>query len=159
MLTFHVTPNHLHRSSSSSPGLTWSAPSPAWWTASSLGQRKILYACFRCNLKSDIKVRRVDAGLNCLAVMSHDPATHSVPWTPPACSMALPIFVLSLSHRLLQPPLPPSLPPWQAQSSRATPAEHSAYHHGEASLQGTIMGLAQDFIGSNNINLLVPQGG
>lgn len=48
------------------------------------GQRKILYACFKRNLKSDIKVRRVDAGLNCLAVMSHDPATHSVPWTPPA---------------------------------------------------------------------------
>jgi DNA topoisomerase-2 len=37
-------------------------------------------------------------------------------------------------------------------------AEHSAYHHGEASLMGTIIGLAQDFVGSNNINLLVPQG-
>lgn len=48
------------------------------------GQRKILYACFKRNLKSDIKVRRVDAGLNCLAVTSHDPATQSVPWTPPA---------------------------------------------------------------------------
>jgi DNA topoisomerase-2 len=35
----------------------------------------------------------------------------------------------------------------------------SAYHHGEASLHGTIIGLAQDFIGSsNNINLLVPSG-
>ena len=37
-------------------------------------------------------------------------------------------------------------------------AEHSAYHHGEASLMGTIIGLAQDFIGSNNINLLLPNG-
>lgn len=64
------------------------------------GQRKILYACFKRNLKSDIKVAQL-AG-----------------------------YV----------------------------AEHSAYHHGEASLQGTIVGLAQDFIGSNNINLLVPQG-
>jgi len=36
--------------------------------------------------------------------------------------------------------------------------EHSAYHHGEASLQGTIVGLAQDFVGSNNMNLLVPSG-
>ncbi len=36
--------------------------------------------------------------------------------------------------------------------------EHSAYHHGEASLQGTIVGLAQDFVGSNNLNLLVPSG-
>jgi DNA topoisomerase-2 len=34
----------------------------------------------------------------------------------------------------------------------------SAYHHGEASLHGTIIGLAQNFTGSNNINLLVPSG-
>ena len=37
-------------------------------------------------------------------------------------------------------------------------AEISAYHHGEASLMGTIIGLAQNFIGSNNINLLEPHG-
>uniref|UniRef100_A0A7S1ITT9 DNA topoisomerase 2 n=1 Tax=Eutreptiella gymnastica TaxID=73025 RepID=A0A7S1ITT9_9EUGL len=37
-------------------------------------------------------------------------------------------------------------------------SEHSAYHHGEASLQGTIIGMAQDFCGSNNINLLEPSG-
>ena len=37
-------------------------------------------------------------------------------------------------------------------------AEHSAYHHGEASLMSTIIGLAQDFVGSNNINLLLPNG-
>ena len=37
-------------------------------------------------------------------------------------------------------------------------SEHAAYHHGEASLAGTIVGLAQDFVGSNNINLLVPSG-
>jgi DNA topoisomerase-2 len=37
-------------------------------------------------------------------------------------------------------------------------AEHTAYHHGEASLQGTIVNLAQNFVGSNNLNLLVPSG-
>ena len=37
-------------------------------------------------------------------------------------------------------------------------AENSAYHHGEASLQGTIVGLAQNYVGSNNINLLLPIG-
>jgi DNA topoisomerase-2 len=37
-------------------------------------------------------------------------------------------------------------------------SEHSAYHHGEASLQSTIIGLAQDFVGSNNLNLLYPSG-
>jgi DNA topoisomerase II len=37
-------------------------------------------------------------------------------------------------------------------------SEHSAYHHGETSLQGTIVNLAQIFVGSNNINLLSPNG-
>ena len=37
-------------------------------------------------------------------------------------------------------------------------SEHAAYHHGEASLCGTIVGMAQNFVGSNNVNLLVPNG-
>ena len=37
-------------------------------------------------------------------------------------------------------------------------SEHAAYHHGEASLCSTIVGMAQNFVGSNNINLLVPSG-
>lgn len=37
-------------------------------------------------------------------------------------------------------------------------SEHAAYHHGEASLNGTIVGMAQNYVGSNNINLLVPNG-
>ena len=37
-------------------------------------------------------------------------------------------------------------------------AEVSAYHSGEASLQGTIISMAQDFVGSNNVNLLQPKG-
>jgi DNA topoisomerase II len=36
-------------------------------------------------------------------------------------------------------------------------SEHTSYHHGEVSLQGTIINMAQDFVGSNNINLLVSQ--
>ena len=34
----------------------------------------------------------------------------------------------------------------------------TAYHHGEASLQSTIIGLAHNFVGSNNVNVLVPAG-
>ena len=63
-------------------------------------QRKVLYACFKRKLKSEIKVAQLSG----------------------YC------------------------------------AEHTAYHHGEASLQSTIIGMAQDFVGSNNINLLVPSG-
>jgi len=37
-------------------------------------------------------------------------------------------------------------------------SEQAAYHHGEMSLQKTIVGLAQDFVGSNNINLFQPNG-
>ena len=63
-------------------------------------QRKVLYACFKRKLKSEVKVAQLTG----------------------YC------------------------------------AEHTAYHHGEASLQATIIGMAQDFVGSNNINLLAPQG-
>ena len=37
-------------------------------------------------------------------------------------------------------------------------AEVSSYHHGEVSLSQTITALAQDFVGTNNINLLLPEG-
>ena len=37
-------------------------------------------------------------------------------------------------------------------------SEHSGYHHGEASLNGAIVGMAQNFVGSNNINILEPNG-
>ncbi|KAM5348257.1 hypothetical protein ACJ41O_008081 [Fusarium nematophilum] len=37
-------------------------------------------------------------------------------------------------------------------------SEQTAYHHGEAGLQQTIIGLAQNFVGSNNINCLEPSG-
>jgi DNA topoisomerase-2 len=37
-------------------------------------------------------------------------------------------------------------------------SEVAAYHHGEASLNGAIVNMAQNFVGSNNLNLLVPNG-
>src|SRR3990167_5240494 len=37
-------------------------------------------------------------------------------------------------------------------------AEHSEYHHGEQNLADTIVGMAQTFVGSNNIHLLMPNG-
>ncbi|KAJ5730374.1 DNA topoisomerase II eukaryotic-type [Penicillium malachiteum] len=64
------------------------------------GQRKVLYACFRRNLKKDMKVVEL-AGLV---------------------------------------------------------SGMTAYQHGETSLQQTIVGLAQTFVGSNNINCLEPSG-
>lgn len=40
----------------------------------------------------------------------------------------------------------------------AAVAEFSSYHHGEQSLFGAIINLAQNFVGSNNWNLLKPNG-
>lgn len=37
-------------------------------------------------------------------------------------------------------------------------SEISCYHHGEQSLNGTIIDMAQNYVGSNNINILVPNG-
>ena len=37
-------------------------------------------------------------------------------------------------------------------------SEHSNYHHGEASLNSAIIGMAQNFVGANNINLFMPNG-
>ena len=37
-------------------------------------------------------------------------------------------------------------------------SEISEYHHGEMSLYGTIVGMAQEFVGSNNISVLQPNG-
>lgn len=44
-----------------------------------------------------------------------------------------------------------------AQLSGYVSAE-TGYHHGEASLQGAIVSMAQNFVGTNNINLLYPDG-
>lgn len=64
------------------------------------GQRKVLFGCFKRNLRGEIKVAQLTGYV----------------------------------------------------------AEHSAYHHGEQSLTMTIVNLAQDFVGSNNVNVLLPNG-
>ena len=64
------------------------------------GQRKILFSCFKRNLRSEIKVAQLAGYVS----------------------------------------------------------EHSAYHHGEQSLCSTIVGMAQNFVGSNNLPLLDPIG-
>lgn len=64
------------------------------------GQRKVLFCCFKKNLKNEIKVAQLVGYVS----------------------------------------------------------EQSAYHHGEQSLCATIVNMAHDFVGSNNINLLLPIG-
>lgn len=64
------------------------------------GQRKILFSCFKRNLREDVKVAQLAGYVS----------------------------------------------------------EQAAYHHGEASLTDTITRMAQTFVGSNNVNYLVPSG-
>lgn len=64
------------------------------------GQRKVLFACFKKKLKTEIKVAQLAGYIS----------------------------------------------------------EHTAYHHGEHSLQETIIKMAQNFVGSNNMNVLQPCG-
>ena len=64
------------------------------------GQRKVLFACFKKNLKNEIKVAQLAGYVS----------------------------------------------------------EQTAYHHGEHSLQETIIKMAQNYVGSNNMNLLEPVG-
>lgn len=64
------------------------------------GQRKVMYTCFRRNLKKDVKVVELAGSVSGL----------------------------------------------------------TAYSYGETSLQQTIVGMAQNFVGSNNINVLEPSG-
>ncbi|KAF1911165.1 DNA topoisomerase [Ampelomyces quisqualis] len=64
------------------------------------GQRKVMYTCFRRNIKKDVKVVELAGSVS----------------------------------------------------------GSTDYAHGEASMQGTIVGLAQNFVGSNNINYLEPSG-
>lgn len=64
------------------------------------GQRKVMYTCFRLNIKKDMKVGEL----------------------------------------------------------ASTVSGSTDYHHGDASLQGTIINLAQTFVGSNNVNCLEPSG-
>lgn len=63
-------------------------------------QRKILYSCFKRNLRSEIRVAQLAGYVS----------------------------------------------------------EHAAYHHGEASLNQTIVGMGQNFVGANNLNYLQPIG-
>jgi DNA topoisomerase-2 len=64
------------------------------------GQRKVLYTCFRRNIRKDVKVVELAGSVS----------------------------------------------------------GSTDYAHGEASMQGTIIGMAQNFVGSNNINCLEPSG-
>eukprot|EP00798_Chlamydomonas_sp_ICE-L_P005629 gene5629-biopygen2676 len=65
------------------------------------------------------------------------------------------------SLRLLQAMRSPNdnFPEARVAQLAAYVSEHSLFHHGEASMQGTIIAMAQNFVGAgNNLNLLQPIG-
>ena len=97
------------------------------------GQRKILFCAFKRNLKSDIKVaqlvRRERKKRSFLRFFSF--------WF---------FFFLSSYENKKSQPLDldfQKISNSSFQSQAGYVSEHSAYHHGETSLQSTIVGLAQ----------------
>ena len=65
-------------------------------------------------------------------------------------------FFFSFSLKSILPSAQMCVTSWQ--SVTRSVGELSAYHHGEQSLMATIIGMAQNFVGSNNIPLLYPSG-
>jgi DNA topoisomerase-2 len=118
------------------------------------GQRKILFAAFKRKLRTDLKVRE---RARPLSRVRHDAPELTRATITPATR------VTQISDPLSVCPCPDPREPCARASTQVAQlagyvAEHSAYHHGEASLMTTIVGLAQSFCGSNNINVLVPSG-
>ena len=91
---------------------------------------------------------------------NHDCAVRSTELRPPIGSSPLPNTQIYDEdhhqhqhhydhHHQTNPPNPPNPPPSPlAAHSSSSILPRSAYHHGEASLQGTIIGMAQNFVGS-----------
>jgi DNA gyrase/topoisomerase IV subunit B len=122
-------------------------------------QRKVLFACFR-RAGGSGSGGALATGVNEGAIEDDDdgPAAVAVASAAPA-----PAPRAGSSSASLAPPLPPSPPPRLGSEIKVAQlsgyvAEHTAYHHGEAALTATIVGMAQDFVGSNNLPLLQPLG-
>jgi len=118
------------------------------------GQRKILFACFRRG-KSMLKqaAGRIPSPPGRTRLPTR--ADSSSPPPAPAPAGGQGGAARRLRRRALgapeHAPRPASLSPLLTPGRRRSP---QAYHHGEASLGGTIVGMAQTFVGSNNIALL-----
>lgn len=148
------------------------------------GQRKILFCAFKRNLKKDIKVCVggcvgvvcvgglrgviVVGGAACFCCGLADCQCRCRCWLEEQTIITnQPQTTPTNPTQPIEQPNPTSTPNKPNTDTKQTKqvaqlagyvSEHSAYHHGEASLQQTIIGLAQDFVGSNNVNLLFPSG-
>ena len=65
---------------------------------------------------------------------------------------------LSVLHACFLKKLLPTAAELKVAQLSAYCAEQTQYHHGETSLQSTIINMAQDFVGATNIPLLRPSG-
>lgn len=104
-------------------------------------QRKVLFACFKRNLKSEIKVAQLAGYENMLSIL-----------------ITLTLQLIVEEKKMTSRGVRSFLIVDCVLSPNRYVSEHAQYHHGEASLMGTIIGMAQNFVGSNNVNLLFPSG-
>ena len=121
------------------------------------GQRKILFCCFKRNIKKDVKVGKHRRHAALSLCFMHKPKWAMQGVRNFTSHAHLTCLANDANEMLHATNACCSVVQQVAQLSGFVSAD-TAYHHGEASLQSTIIGLAHNFIGSNNVNLLVPQG-
>ena len=130
-------------------------------------QRKVLFACFRRagSSSTQVRSRQRSSAADEDDANAEDSAGTAVPVvveqefsTTTQGSLQSSSFSKQAAQRLVTAAAAAVGPEVKVAQLAGYIAEHTAYHHGEAALTATVVRMAQDFVGSNNVPLLAPLG-